>query len=237
MAMSGYSAFQGNFAEQESPNLAGEIYCFDTQRAHVILVLEKEPCNRSKSCPVYQRTGVGHRLLPRRPRIGEKQQIGDEIQRWNSQKPDPPVSAKPDLSSSGARPKASVLKKSFSLEPELMSVARKRFLEIHGISTQLPRKLPPLSEKIPVAVSRNCSRFHHSVENNEGQRRFSVIDLPKSSDCKNIVPRANLGPLRANVSPKEKKEFEEWKRKFYEEIAKEINSKEREPIDHKAKSL
>ena len=114
--MTDHSVCQRDFPEQQSVYFAEEFCCFDPKCALVVIPVKQEPqpCNRNKFHPTYQRIKVAHRLLPRRPRIGEKQPSGDGIQRWNGQKSDMSVSAKPDLSNSGARPlgKVAVLKKS-----------------------------------------------------------------------------------------------------------------------------
>ena len=235
--MTDHSVCQRDFPEQQSVYFAEEICCFDPKCALVVIPVmqEPQPSNRNKFHPTYQRTKVAHRLLPRRPRIGEKQPSGDGIQRWNGQKSDTSVSAK-DFSSSGARPKAAVLKKSISLEPELLSVACKRYREIHEISALLPHKHPYMymSQRSSVPVSRISRRCDHHVEKGERQRKISEFNI---SNCKSISLRANSVPLRASSSPKEREEFEEWRRKFYDEMEKEMNSTEKAPVDHKASSL
>ena len=226
--MNRHSFCQCDFPEQTSMYLTGEICCFDPECADVAILRREDTCHRSISDSVNHCTGISRRLLPRRPRIGEGRPSNFEtkVQRSNNQHSDLSDRETPDVSIEGERPKTAVLKKSLSLEPELLSVAGKRYLEIQGLSARLPHHLPPFSQRIPVAGSRSSNHLVHTVEKNKNQRRISIFDLPKSKDCKNIFLRANLGPLRASGSQKEREEFEEWRRKFYAPINKKTIPKE-----------
>jgi len=207
---------QRKWSTVESVVLTGEICCLDVDGLIPIYEPKKDPCNRRKSYPTDKSSNpwkwtpahrINQRLLSRRPRINEEQP-----------KVRPPIE---NPMHPGARLKKNI-EKSFSVELALMSVAHRSYLEYQGLSTCQPHELPPLPQRKPVAVSRSRRLSHDGSVSQNGQREkfISISDLPKSSDCKDIFLRANLGPLQAQVSQAEKEEFQHWKRRFYEETKK-----------------
>ena len=209
------SLFQRNWSTDESVILTGEICYLDIDRLIPIIEPKKDPCSRSKSYPTDQSGNRrrNRRLLPRRPRIDEEQ---PKVQPPN-EKPIRP----------GARLKK-IMEKSFSVKPALMSVARRRYLEYQGLSTCQPHELPPLAQRKPVAASTSSSNNGSVSQNGQREKLISISDLPKSSDCKDIFLRANLGPLRERASHAEKREliFQHWKRQFHAKTKKALYEKE-----------
>ena len=211
---------QRKWPTDESVVLTGEICCLDVDGLIPIYEPKKDPCTRSKSYPTDKSSNpwkwtpahrINQRLLPRRPRINEEQP-----------KVRPPIKK---LMHPGARLKKN-MEKSFSVEPALESVARQRYLEYQGLSTCQPHELPPLAQRTPVAASRSLGHNGSVPQNGQREKFISISDFPKSSDCKDIFLRANLGPLRAQVSQVEKEEFQHWKRRFYEETKKALGKRE-----------
>ena len=211
---------QRKWSTVESVVLTGEICCLDVDGLTPIYEPKKDPCTRSKSYPTDKSSNpskwtpthrINQRLLPRRPRINEEQP-----------KVRPPITK---LMHPGARLKKNI-EKSFSVEPALISVARRRYLEYQGLSTCQPHELPPLAQRTPVAASRSLGHNGSVPQNGQREKFISISDFPKSNDCKDIFLRANLGPLRAQVSQVEKEEFQHWKRRFYEETKKALGKRE-----------
>ena len=199
--------------------LAGETCFLDVGCLIPIIPPLKEPCTRSKSYPPGQSANSrkltlscqgSERLLPRRPRINEEQQSV-------------PSSTAKTVSSEGI-PKR-IVRRSLSVEPALLSVARKRYLKYQGLSTcQLPNPGGLARQRSPVTASKSSS--HDDFKEGGHRKLISISELPKSDGCRKIFLRAHLNP---RASQAENEELEDWKRRFYEERGTEVYKSENVP--------
>lgn len=199
--------------------LAGETCFLDVGCLIPIIPPLKEPCTRSKSYPPGQSANSrkltlscqgSERLLPRRPRINEEQQ-------------GVPSSTTKTVSSEGI-PKR-IVKRSLSVEPALLSVARKRYLKYQGLSTcQLPNPGGLARQRSPVTASKSSSR--DDFNKGEHRKLISISELPKSNAYRKIFLRAHLNP---RASQAENEELEDWKRRFYGERGTEVYKSENVP--------